>query len=203
MLDKKGNLKLSHEQLGAVMKKLRALSESALEAGDPEKEAILRKRAEKLAEKVSRNEAKEETEVIEFGLASERFAIETLYLKEVIHVKEITPVPLTPPFVKGIVNLRGNIISVLDIKVFFELPNDPNPGFKWVIILQDNEMTFGILADEIAGIKKLSLRNSIKILSDLNAIRQKYLKAVTSGRVAILDGSKLLNDSSLIINDKT
>lgn len=116
-------------------------------------------------------------------------------------MKEITPVPLTPAFVKGIINLRGNIVSVLDLKVVFELANGTISNYDRVIILQERDMTFGILADEIRGIKKISLENSTFDLPDLNAVKKKYLKAVTSQRVVILDGSKLLNDESIIIND--
>ncbi|MGE5621229.1 MAG: chemotaxis protein CheW [archaeon] len=197
---------VSRESLSSVIERLREASEasSRLKEGrsPEEKQEILRQRAWRLSEAVSEPEAENLIEVIEFTLSGETYAIETSYLKEVFHMREITPVPLTPPFVKGVVNLRGSIISVLDIKVFFELPNGAITNYDRVIILQDGGMTFGILADEIKGITKLSLDNSSSSLSDFNEVRQKYLKTVTSGRTVILDGGKLLNDRSIIINDE-
>lgn len=204
MLNKNRSDNLSREQLSSTLERLKKAVETAkAPAGlsQSEKKAILKKRAEKLAESVSVTEVLNEIEVIEFSLSGETYAISTSFLKEVFHMKEITPVPLTPAFVKGIINLRGNIISVLDLKVIFELANGTISNYDRLIILQDGDMTFAVLADEIKGIKKLSLENSTKDLADLNAVRQKYLKAVTSQRVVILDGSKLLNDKSLIIND--
>lgn len=194
----------SHEKLSSTLERLRMASEAASSSpvlSPEEKKAILKKRAEKLAESISRPGVKNEIEVIEFTLSGETYAFETVFLKEVFHMKEITPVPLTPAFVKGIINLRGNIISVIDIRVFFDLAGGAISNYDRVIILQHKDMIFGITADEIRGIKRVSLDNSSSSLPDLNAIRQKYLKAVTSSRVVILDGYKLLNDKSIIIND--
>lgn len=194
----------SREKLSSTLERLRMASEAASSSpvlSPEEKKAILKKRAEKLAESISRPGVKNEIEVIEFTLSGETYAFETVFLKEVFHMKEITPVPLTPAFVKGIINLRGNIISVIDIRVFFDLAGGAISNYDRVIILQHKDMIFGITADEIRGIKRVSLDNSSSSLPDLNAIRQKYLKAVTSSRVVILDGYKLLNDKSIIIND--
>lgn len=205
MIYKNSDKSRGYEHLASTLEKLRMAVESASSASGPvgplEKKAILKKRAEKLAESISVPEADNEIEVIEFTLSGETYAFETAFLKEVFHIREITPVPLTPAFVKGIINLRGNIISVIDIRVFFELANGPISNYDRVIILQNKDMSFGILADEIRGIKKMSLENSSSSLPDFNAIRQKYLKTVTSSRVVILDGDKLLNDRSIIIKD--
>ncbi|MGE5351830.1 MAG: chemotaxis protein CheW [Acidobacteriota bacterium] len=203
MLNKKENNQ-NREHLASTLERLKRAIEAAqapAALSQFEKKNILKKRAEKLAERVTVSEVKNEIEVIEFTLSGETYAIETSFLKEVFHMKEITPVPLTPAFVKGIINLRGNIVSVLDLKVVFELANGTISNYDRVIILQERDMTFGILADEIRGIKKISLENSTFDLPDLNAVKKKYLKAVTSQRVVILDGSKLLNDESIIIND--
>lgn len=204
MLNKDKFNRFSHEQLNSMLEKLRLEAESSssgVELSPLEKKAILKKKAEKLAEKISEPESISGLEVIEFTLSGETYAIETLFLKEVFHIKEITPVPLTPSFVKGIINLRGNIISVIDVKVFFEMTSGPISNYDRAIILQYGDMIFGIMADEIIGIRQVSLENSSSSLSDLNAIRQKYLKAVTSSRVVILDGYKLLNDKSIIVKD--
>lgn len=203
MLNKK-EYNQNREHLASTLERLKRAIEAAqapAALSQLEKKAILKKRAEKLAERVTVSEVENEIEVIEFTLSGETYAIETSFLKEVFHMKEITPVPLTPAFVKGIINLRGNIVSVLDLKVVFELANGTISNYDRVIILQERDMTFGILADEIRGIKKISLENSTFDLPDLNAVKKKYLKAVTSQRVVILDGSKLLNDESIIIND--
>lgn len=204
MLNRKGNSSFSRENLSQILERLKTASElSSAPAvlSRAEKKAILHRRAEKLSQKMSEEKTKNDLEVIEFTLTGETYAVETGFLKEVFHIREITPVPLTPAFVKGIINLRGNIISVLDLRVIFGLNGGNISNYDRVIILQDRDMALGILADEIRGIKRLSLENSSQSLADLNAVREKYLKAVTSTRVVVLDGGKLLSDRSLIIND--
>jgi purine-binding chemotaxis protein CheW len=76
---------------------------------------------------MSRKEEKaydEYIEVVEFLLAHEKYGIESKCVREVYPLKELTPVPCTPSFVRSIINVRGKILSVIDIKKFFELPED-------------------------------------------------------------------------------
>ena len=138
-------------------------------------------------------------EVVAFMLAHERYAIELTHIREVYPLKELTPLPGTPGFVLGIVNVRGQILSVIDIKRFFELPEKGLTNLNQVIILQSDEMEFGILADEILGTKSISVGNIQKSLPTLSGIRAEYLKGITGDRVVILDGEKLLADEKMVV----
>ncbi len=172
------------------------------ELSENEVEKILKLRAEKLARKKAKEKNVNEIEIIEFQLANEIYGIETQFLKEVLLMKDLTMLPQTPAFVKGIINLRGEIISVIDLKNFFELPQKSIPGLEKILILKDEEMTFGISADNVYGVKKVSMENSQTRLPNLNDIREKYLRAVTKDLTIILDGKKILNDEKIIIDDK-
>src|SRR5690348_15037984 len=59
--------------------------------------------------------------VIEFHVARERYAVEVQYVREVHPLEELTPLPCTPAFLSGIVNLRGRIVPVMDLRRFFDL----------------------------------------------------------------------------------
>src|SRR4051794_13858537 len=84
---------------------------------------ILQARARALARRPEEAPAAGEMlEILEFTLASERYAVENRYVLEVAPLKELTPLPCTPPFVRGIVNVRGRILPVFDLKMFFDLP---------------------------------------------------------------------------------
>ena len=90
-----------------------------------EKKTILKARAKALALEPEREKRKGEyLEVVEFLLAYETYAIETAYVREVYPLKELTVLPCTPPFVLGIINVRGQILSVIDIKKFFDRFSD-------------------------------------------------------------------------------
>nr|MDA8404452.1 chemotaxis protein CheW [Desulfobacteraceae bacterium] len=96
-------------------------------------------------------------------------------------------------------NLRGEIISVVDLKHFFNLP-DQKPGHAHqVIILSSKDMEFGILSDAIFGVREINTDDIRDSLPALAGIRQEYLKGVTGSGIAVLDDEKLLNDQKMII----
>ena len=102
----------------------------------------------------------------------------------------------------GIVNLRGEILSVIDIKKFFDLPEKGLTDLNKVIVLESEDMVFGIVADAISGVRRI-LRTDIQpSLPTLTGIREDYLQGVTDERVVVLDAGKLLHDEKLIVNEQ-
>jgi purine-binding chemotaxis protein CheW len=165
-----------------------------------EQQKILRARAQALAREPESEEVTRGTlEVVEFLLAYETYGIESLYVREVYPLKELTPLPCTPLFVCGIVNLRGQILSVIDLKKFFDLPEKGLTDLNKVIVVHDGTMAFGILADAILGVRSIPLDSIQLSLPTLTGIRAAYLKGVTSEPLVILDAAKLLADHTLIV----
>ena len=165
-----------------------------------EKAKVLKERARALAKEPKGIEEDEShLEVVEFMLAHERYDLELTHIREVYPLKELTPLPGTPDFVLGIINVRGQILSIVDIKRFFELPEKGLTNLNQVIILQSDEMEFGILADEILGTKSIPASAIQASLPTLTGIRAEYLKGVTGDRVVILDGEKLLADEKIVV----
>lgn len=172
-------------------------------APPPEKKReILRTRAKALAKEENERDVREEhIEIVEFHLASETYGIESSFVQEVYPLKELTPLPGTPPFVLGIINVRGRIVSILDVKKFFDLPEKGLTELNKVLVLYGRTMEFGVLADELVGVRKIPLSELQASLPTLTGIREKYLKGVTKERVVILDAEKLLADKKIIVND--
>ncbi len=170
------------------------------ELSEKQSDKILRERAAKLALDKERVEDEQAClRVVEFMLAREKYAMELAYIREVYPLKEFTPLPCTPPFVTGIMNIRGQIISIIDLKKVFDLPEEGITNLNRVIILSSDEMEFGILADEISGVRNVSLNTIQPSLPSLTGIREQYLKGVTGDRVVILDGEKILADPNIIV----
>lgn len=168
-----------------------------------EKIDILKVRARTLSK--ARKEKESDTsyiEVVEFSLAYEEYAIESSYIREVYAMKELTAVPGTPPFVLGIINVRGQILSVIDIKKFFDLPEKGLADLNKIIIIHDNTMEFGILADVVLGTRCIMLSEIQQSLPGITGIRAQYLKGVTRERVVVLDAGKLLSDKNIIVHEE-
>ncbi len=167
----------------------------------PEKtKEILKARAQALAREVANPDSADATlEIVEFMVAQERFAIESSHVREVVPLKELTPLPCVPPFVTGIINLRGQILSVIDIKKFFDLPDQGITDLHKVIILGDAHMELGILADNVSGVRTICLADIQPSLPTLTGIRSDYLHGITRDSVVILDVARIISDPRIIV----
>jgi purine-binding chemotaxis protein CheW len=169
-----------------------------------EKRAILRGRAYAFAREPNIvDTAMESLDIIEFRLASETYGIASAFVREVYPLKDFTPLPGTPPFVLGIINVRGQILSVVDLKTFFNLPARGLGELNQVIILRDNRMEFGILADDILGTYAIPLEAIQPAPPTVSGIGAEYLRGVTAERVIILDAAHILGDEQIIIDQST
>lgn len=164
---------------------------------------ILTERAQTLAREAVPAQVRDAAvEVIEFLLAHERYAVESAYVREVYPLEELASLPCTPTFVLGIINLRGEILPVIDIKKFFDLPEQGLTDLNKVIVLESKDRVFGILADAISGVCRIPRAGIQPSLPTLTGIRSDYLLGVTAERVVILDAEKLLNDEKLIVQEQ-
>jgi len=88
-----------------------------------------------------------------FKLASEEYGLEILKVKEIIGLMDITSVPKTDSFIKGVINLRGKVIPVIDLRLKFQM-DEVEPTEQTVIIVvqilvDDDELTMGVIVDEV------------------------------------------------------
>jgi len=91
---------------------------------------------------------------------------------------------------------------VVDIKKFFDLPEKGLTDLNKVIILKSGNMQFGILADVIVGVCRISVADVQPSLSALTGTRERYLMGVSSERVVLLDAAKLLADQAIIVQEQ-
>ena len=163
---------------------------------------ILRSRAEALAQVPEEVDAGAVMlPVVEFSLALERYAVETTFVREVCPMKEITPVPCTPPFILGVINVRGQIITVIDIKKFFDLPHQDFTRLNKVLIVKTADMEVGILTDAVLGARQIALHDLQPSLPTLAGSRDIYVRGITSDRLVVLDVAQMLADKTLIVDD--
>ena len=140
--------------------------------------------------------------VVEFMIDREKYAIPSIYIKEICPAKEITPLPCTPDFMAGLINMRRHIVSVIDLKAFFGFPKKISYKDKNIIILEANKIEAGIIADTILQARTI-FENKINISpSPLKGIKTEYIKSVIEGLLIVLDIEKILSDEKIIINEE-
>lgn len=193
----------ANEQRWELIRERLAEFERRIDAGfaiaPQEREARLQARTREWAQSVPQEDPDAWIEVLCFNLSDEVYAIETEHIASVLPLPQFTPLPNTPPFVLGIVNVRGHIVSVLDLRVFFELPISGLSDKNFLAIVQGPEMEFGLLIDRVQGITRIKRDNLQSGLANLSGVRASYLLGVTTEQWTVLDGARLLADPSLRI----
>jgi len=163
--------------------------------------AVLAERAAKIARPKEPLAETKTAEVLRFRLAYREYAIEMENIREVILTGEITPVPGTPDFISGICVVRGEIISLVDLRVLLAIPETGLTDLNRVIVLTDRTLTFGILADHITGIGTIELDRISTENPQVPITANRYVKGVAEGPLVILDTRALFSDPSMIIDE--
>ncbi len=92
---------------------------------------------------------------VTFYLDKERYGVNVMQVQEVLRVSEITPVPGAPDYVLGIINLRGNVVTVIDTRQRFHLPPREMDDSTRVVIMETENQVVGILVDSVAEVVEL------------------------------------------------
>ena len=188
----------------AVRRRLERLEAAVARDWQPapeERQRILEARARALARSLAAAPAGELLEVVEFGLGGERYGVASSFVREVLHLAQLARLPGTPAFVLGIINVRGEILSVIDLKRIFELPEQTLTERDRVLVLHSEDMSFGILADRIVGVRSLPRASIQPPPPGRPEGSRDYLMGMTADCLAILDGGRLLTDGRLVVNE--
>lgn len=137
------------------------------------------------------------TQWVTFRLAEERYGINVMQVQEVLRMTEIAPVPGAPDYVLGIINLRGNVVTVMDTRKRFGLmPAEPDDSTR-IVIIEAEEQVVGILVDSVAEVVYLK-QSDIEIAPNVgNEESSRYIQGVANrkeGLLILVDLNKLLTD---------
>jgi purine-binding chemotaxis protein CheW len=108
-------------------------------------------------------ESIDQTQYLAFHLAGEEYAIGILRVKEIIEYDTLTKVPMMPAFIRGVINLRGSVVPVVDLAVKLGLPESPNTKRTCIVIVEvdlDGERTrMGVIADAVSEVMNFSSKD--------------------------------------------
>jgi len=134
-----------------------------------------------------------------FSLGKEFYGIEIKHVTEIIGIQPVTEIPELPDHIKGIINLRGKIIPVMDVRLRFKKPPREYNDRTCVIVIDIKDVSVGLIVDSVSEVLSI---NEGDIVSPPNVKKDgnKYIKAI--GKVGdeiklILDCDKLLSDDEI------
>lgn len=144
----------------------------------------------------------EELKVIVFTLANEEYGIEVDKVKTIERMTPITRVPKTPPFVKGVMNLRGVVVPVIDLRGRFGLPETEPTDNSRIIIVAANDLEVGFIVDsanDVLDVMSDSIENPPEVVGGVKA---KYLSGVAkigdNRLLILLHLAEVLNRAEII-----
>jgi purine-binding chemotaxis protein CheW len=95
-------------------------------------------------------------QLVTFGLGNEEFAVDILKVREINRLREITKIPNAPLYLDGVINLRGRVIPVINLRNNFGLPHQENDGRTRIMIMDMNGLTIGVIVDYVSEVLRIS-----------------------------------------------
>ncbi len=136
-----------------------------------------------------------------FRLANEMYGIEILKVREIIGMMEITPVPQTPGFVKGLINLRGKVIAVIDLRTKFNLEEKAYTSETCMIIADLVEKQVALVIDSVCEVVDIPVSGVEETPSFGASINTAFIKGIGKMEkqvIILLDIEKVFNSEELV-----
>ncbi|MEJ5186784.1 MAG: chemotaxis protein CheW [Candidatus Geothermincolales bacterium] len=97
-----------------------------------------------------------ERQLVVFSLGREEFALDVSQVREIIRMEEITRMPKSPPFVEGIINLRGQIIAVMDLAKRLNLPSTERTDAQRIVVVETEDLKVGMIVDSVSEVMSIT-----------------------------------------------
>lgn len=133
-----------------------------------------------------------------FLLGEESYGIDIKYVVEIIGIQAITEIPEIPEYVKGIINLRGKIIPIMDVRLRFKKESKEFTDRTCVIVVDINNISIGLIVDSVAEVIAIPEENMVEPPQMNKAFNNRYIRKI--GKVGdevklLLDCEKLLSEN--------
>lgn len=166
---------------------------------DPDAD-LLRRRARALARPAGTPRDANALELLQFRLAGEHYGIESRWVAEVVPLRELAVLPGAPPFMRGIVPVRGRILPVFDLKRLFQLPEEGISDLHCVLVVRSGDLEFGLLADAVTGVAGLEIAALQPVPATFTDERASCVRGVAAGPLIVLDADRLCALPQLIVD---
>jgi len=165
------------------------------------KAAVLRRRADTLARPADQTRHRQAQMVVAVvTLAQERYGLPALALREITRAPAIVPLPSLPPWIVGIVAVRGEILCAIDLATWLGIHQPGRPDF--LAVVDGPQGTAGLLVDGVLGLREI-YADDLAEAEDPSRDAQTLVRATTRDMVSILDLEVLLGRDDLIVQEET
>lgn len=149
---------------------------------------------------IDQEEDTQKGKFLTFTIGNEAYGLEIKYVTEIIGVQEITEVPELPEYIRGIINLRGKIIPIMDVRLRFRKPFREYNDRTCIVVVDIKDVSVGLIVDAVSEVISIQDQDIVSPPDLNNGFNNRYIKGI--GKVGnevklLLDCSKLLNDEDV------
>lgn len=140
------------------------------------------------------------SQLVSFRLGNEEYGSEIMQVREIIRIQEITPVPETPEFVEGVINLRGSVIPIIDLRKRFGMEQGSRDKDTRIVVVSVEGREVGIIVDAVAEVLRITSDQVEQAPAVVSGIGKEYLLGVAKLEdrlLIILDLNKVLSAEEL------
>lgn len=161
---------------------------------------ILKHRAMLLARPIEEPFTPPGKQYVVFELAKEKFACDIAFSDEVIVVKSILSIPCTPQYVVGVLSLRGSLVTVVDLRYFFNMQEKTVLGSDRALVIKNGDFRVALMTDDVVGLQyiahdEIQVNNMI-----LYNFPKEHVLGITGDRTIILNPNSLFRKEVLEVN---
>jgi len=152
-------------------------------------------------EKQRRNETTETMQLVSFRLAQEEYGIEITKVQEIILMGEITRVPQTPDYIKGLINLRSTVIPIVDLRLRFGLAQEATSEETRIMVVNVNGKTIGIIVDAVSEVLRIARDQIAPPPPTVAGLGREYLTGLVKLQnrlLILLDIDKILSQEETV-----
>jgi len=156
--------------------------------------------AEVLDETMENFEDTQKGKFLTFSVGREAYGIEIKFVTEIIGIQDITEVPELPNYVKGIINLRGKIIPVIDVRLRFKKQPKEYNDRTCIVVIEIKDISIGLIVDNVAEVINIDDNNIVPPPDIKTGFHNRYVRGigkVGNGVKLLLDCDKLLNEDEV------
>jgi purine-binding chemotaxis protein CheW len=198
--DRQQRSQIDWQAIGKRLMEAAVATQEALQPSPERARRILDERAGNLARpSVDPHSARNTTDVVSFVLNGEQYCIETRCVREVRRFGDVTPLPGVPDFLVGVTNLRGEILPLIDLRCFLDLPSKGPTVPSHVIICGDARAEFGIVADAMHGVSTVALDELAPDPIGQSEHSRDCVMGIARNATVVLNGFALLTDRRLFV----
>ncbi len=141
-------------------------------------------------------------QLVTFRLGNEEFSVDILKVQEIIRLMELTRVPKAPEFIEGVINLRGKVIPVMDLRKRFSMPEAEDTSEARIIVVELESTTVGFRVDGVSEVLRLPADTVEPPPTMVSGVETEYIKGVgklDDRLIILLDVEKVLTDKDFAV----